>query len=93
MRMYNMLIILTLTVTQGLNHENNKCLIISETVQAMPIELAVKILRLKVGVYYMTIASLMTLTFTQGHNCVSNLAIFQLVMSHTIFKILHSNLA
>ena len=40
-RMHRMLIILTLTFIQGhtdLNHENNKCLIISETVQAMPIK-------------------------------------------------------
>ena len=38
-----------------------------ETVQAMPIKLAVKIVRLKV---YMTIASPMTLTFIQGHKCI-----------------------
>ena len=46
MRMHHMLIILTLTFIQGhtdLNHENNKCLIILETVQAMPIKFAVKI--------------------------------------------------
>ena len=56
-----------------LNNENNKCSIISETVQAMPIKFAVKIVRLKV---YMTIASLMTLTFIQGHKCISNLTTF-----------------
>ena len=47
MRMYRVLIILTLTFIQGhadLNHENNKC---SETVQATPIKFAVKIVRLK----------------------------------------------
>ena len=41
-----MLIILTLTFIEGhkyLNHENNKGLIISETVQAMPIKFVVKI--------------------------------------------------
>ena len=46
-RMHYMLIILTLTIIQGyrhLNHENNKCLIISETVQAMPIKFAMNIL-------------------------------------------------
>ena len=35
-----------LTCIQGhtdLNHENNKCLILSETVQAMPVKFAVKI--------------------------------------------------
>ena len=36
------------------NHENHKCLIISESIQAMPIKSTVKIVRLKV---YMTIAS------------------------------------
>ena len=63
MIMHHMLIVLTLTFIQGhtdLNHEN-KCLLISETMQAMPIKFVVKIVKLKV---YMTIASLMTLTFT-----------------------------
>ena len=36
-----------------LNHDNNKCFIISETIQAMPITFAVKIARVKV---HMTIA-------------------------------------
>ena len=43
MRMHRTLIILTLTVIQGhtdLDHEN-KCSVISETVQAMPIKFAV----------------------------------------------------
>ena len=31
-----------------LDHENNRCLVISETVQALPIKFAVKIVRLKV---------------------------------------------
>ena len=64
MRMHHVFIILTLTFIQGhidLNHENNKGLIISETIQAIPIRFAVKIVRLKV---YMTIVSPMTLTFT-----------------------------
>ena len=51
------------------NHGNNHCLIISETIQAMPIKFAVKVIRLKV---YMTIASPMTLTFSHGHKWVSN---------------------
>ena len=74
--MYHMLIILTLTFIQGhtdLNHENDKCLIISETIQAMPIKFAVKIVRLKV---YMTIANPMTFTFILGHNCILNLITF-----------------
>ena len=73
MGMRHVLNILTLTFIQDhtdLNHENNKCLIISETIQAMPIKFAVKIVRLKV---YMTIVSPITLTFKQGHKCVSNL--------------------
>ena len=50
MVMHHMLVILTLTFIQGqtdLNHKNNKSLIISVTMQAMPIMFAVKILRLK----------------------------------------------
>ena len=46
-----LIIILTLTFIQGhtyLNHENDQCSIISETVQAIPINFVVKILRLKV---------------------------------------------
>ena len=38
------------TVTY-LNHENNKYLIISETIQAMPIKFAVNIVRLKFYIY------------------------------------------
>ena len=63
MLMHCVLIILTLTFIQGhtdINHKNNKCLIISEIIQAMPISFTVKIVQLKV---YMTIASPMTLTF------------------------------
>ena len=55
MKMHHVLIILTLTFTQGhtyLNHENNKCSIISETVQAIPIRFAVKIVRLKVCIIF-----------------------------------------
>ena len=46
MVMHHVLIILTMTFIEGytdLNHENNKCLIISESIQAMPIKFAVKI--------------------------------------------------
>ena len=41
MLMHHVLIILTLTFIQGnidLNHENNNCLIILKTIQAMPID-------------------------------------------------------
>ena len=57
MIMQHVLIILTLTSIQGhtgRNHEKNKCLIISETILAMPIKYALQIVRLKI---YMTIAS------------------------------------
>ena len=73
MTMHHVLIILPLAFIQGLtdlNHENNKCFIISKILQAIAIKFAVKIVRLKV---YMTIVSPMTLTFTQGHNCISDL--------------------
>ena len=49
--MHHVLIIMTLTFIQGqidFNHDNRKCSIISETVQAMPVTFAVKIGRLKV---------------------------------------------
>ena len=49
--MHDMLIILTLAFIQGhtaLNRENNKCLISSENVQAIPTMVAVKIVLLKV---------------------------------------------
>ena len=46
MRMHLVLSILTLSFIQGhtdLDHENTKCLIILETIEAMPIKFAVKI--------------------------------------------------
>ena len=49
---------------------NNKCSIISDCFQAMPVTFAVNIVRLGV---YIIFASPMTLTITQGHNCVSTL--------------------
>ena len=55
----------------------------------MPIGFAMKIVRLKV---YMTIANPMTLTFIQGHKCVSNLTTFLLEISWTMFKLFHSKL-
>ena len=73
---HRVFMILTLTFIQGhtdRNHENNKCLIFSETIQALPIKLAAKLVRLKV---YMTIANPSTLTFIQDHKCVSNLTSF-----------------
>ena len=76
--MHRVLIILTLTFIQGqsdLDNEYITCLIISKTIQAMPINFAVKIVRLKV---YTTIASPMTLTFTQGPKCVTNVTTYNL---------------
>ena len=70
--MHHVLTILNLTFIQGhtdLSHGNNKCWISSETIQPMHSKCAVKIVRLKVD---MTMASLMTLTFIQGHECVSS---------------------
>ena len=54
----------------------------------MPNEFAVKMVQRKV---YVNIAGLMTLTFIQGHKCVSNLTTIWLAISQTIFKQLHSN--
>ena len=74
--MHYVLIILTLTFILGhtdRNHENNKCLIIFENIQAMPIKFGMLIVQLKV---YLTIASPLTVTFIQGHKCVSNLTTF-----------------
>ena len=48
-------------------------LIISETIQAMPIMFAVKMVRQK---DYKIIASPMTLTFIPVHKCLSNLTTF-----------------
>ena len=76
MRMHQVSVILTLTFIQGhtdRNLENNKCLIISEAIQAMPIKFAAKMVRLKV---YMTITNPMTLTFIQDYKCVSNWTTF-----------------
>ena len=60
MIIHHVLTILTLTFIQGhtdLDLENNKCLIISENIQAMLVKFTVKIVGLKV---YMTIARPMT---------------------------------
>ena len=45
------------------NHENNKCSIISETVQSVPIKFAVKQF-IRLTDYIIIFASPMTLTFT-----------------------------
>ena len=55
MVMHHVFIIVTLTFIQGhtdLNHENNKCSIILETVQAIPIKFDVKIVRRKVLIIF-----------------------------------------
>ena len=52
MREHHVLIILILAFSQGhtdRTRENNKCIIISETIKAMSIKFAVKIVRLKVS--------------------------------------------
>ena len=75
------LIISTLTFIQGhldLKHQHN-CSIVSETVQAIPIMFAVRIIRLK---FYITVCVFQSddLLFTQGHNCVSNLTHVNVVL-------------
>ena len=90
MRMLPVVIILTLSFIKGhtdLNHENNKCLIILQTVQAMPMKFDIKIVRLKI---FIIVASSVNLTFAQGHSC---LKLYQfltcslLVIYRTIFKL------
>ena len=73
MLMHPELMFLTLTFIQGhtdIIHDNNKCSIIAETVQAMHITFVVEVVRRKVYIHFL---SPMTLLLTQGHNCVSNL--------------------
>ena len=82
MRMHHVLIVLTLTFIQGhpaRNRENTKCLIISDTIQAMLITCAVKTVRLMVYT--------MTMTFIQGHNSVSNVTTFLHAIFRTIYYI------
>ena len=55
MMMHHVLIILALTFIQDhtdINRENSKCSIISETVQTMPVNFAVMIVRLKIDVIF-----------------------------------------
>ena len=57
-RTHHVLTILNLTFTQGhkdLSHENNKCSIIAETFQAMPIKFVVMIVRLQVYIYFLPV--------------------------------------
>ena len=48
MGMHHVVTIFTLAFIQDLNHENNKCTMISETFQGMPNKFAVKTVRIKV---------------------------------------------
>ena len=75
MRMHHLVIILTLTFIQGHtdhNHENNKCSIISETASNAYQVYCEDCLTKGLQSFF----SLMTLLFTQGHNCVSDLSNF-----------------
>ena len=97
MRMHHVLITFTLTFIQGhtdLNHENNECLIISETVQAMAIKFAVKIVQLKVYIIFSQSNDLALHSKSQLHlkhdNCLTCIII---AISRTAFKLWHSNLA
>ena len=102
-RMHHVLIILASTFIQGhtdLNHESNKCSIIFQIIQAMPVMFAVKIVWLKVYTFndvYQSFLNPMTLLFTQGYNCISKLHKFLIctivVIFRTIFKLWHLNLA
>ena len=76
-RTHRVLIILTLTFIQGhadINHEHNTCLIISETIQAMPcITFAVNIVRVKAYIIIIFSVRWPCSLFTQDHQCASNL--------------------
>ena len=97
MEMHHVLIILTLTFMQGhtdLNHENNKCLIILETVQAMPIMFVVKIVQLKVYIIFSLFYDLDLHSRSQLHLKLDKiLTCAIIVICRTIFKLWHSNLA
>ena len=95
--MHHVLIILTLTFIQGhkdLNNENEKCSITSETVQALPITLAVKIVRRKVYIIVSQFDVLapqsrspVRLKLDKCLNCT------KIAISRTVSKLLHSNVA
>ena len=75
------------------NLENKKCLIISETLQAIPIKFAVKIVRLKVYVIFSQSDDLALHSRSPVHlkhdKC---LTCGIIAISQTVFKLLHSNL-
>ena len=73
------------------NHENNKCLIISETVQATPIMFAVKIVRLKVYYDYFQSDGL-DLHSRSKVRLTLDLFLTCYIVSD-VFKLLHSHLA
>ena len=94
---HHMLSILTLTFIQGhtdLNHENNKDLIISETVQAIPIHFAVKIVCLMVYIIFSQSVDFALHSRSQLHLKLDKcLTCTITATSQTVFKLWHSNLA
>ena len=92
MRMHHVLIILTLTSIHGqndLNRENNKCSIISETVQAMPITFAVKLVLLNVYIIFSESDDLVL--HSRSHPRLKLDTI--IAISWTVFQLCHSSLA
>ena len=84
-----MLIILTLTFIQGhtdLNHENNKCSIILETVQAILITFAVKIVLLKV---YIIVSQSDDLALHSRSQLDKSYTCTIIAISRTAFKLWH----
>ena len=84
MMMHHVLIILTLTFMQGhtnLNHENNKCSIISDFVQAIPVRFAVKIVFASSDVHALCSRSQMRLKL---YNCFTIIAISRTAMAFNI---------
>ena len=97
MGMHRVLIILTLTFIQGhtyLNHENNKYSIISETVEAIPIKFAEKIVRLKVNINLSQSDDLAIPSRSQLRLKLDKCLTFTLIAIYgTVVKLWHSNFA
>ena len=97
MRMHHVLIVLTLIFLQGhtyVNLENNKCSIISGTVQAIPINFAVKIVQVKVYIFFCQSDECYLHSRSQLRLRLDNWFMGTIiVIDRTLFKLVHSSLA
>ena len=96
-RMHHVLNILTLTFIQchpDRNHENNKYSIVSESVQAMPIMFAVRIVRLKFDIICSQSDDLALHPRSQLRLILDSFVTCTVIeMYRTVFQLWHSNLA